>query len=206
MKQETFHAVKQARLITRHYHELQGLKQLPIGLLFLVLAANNAGWWPWFSIWQPISGLVAAGFCFVGIWLISRYYTQEIGRVTYRSDTRRRNLLFLFHGGIIAMYAASTAETVWDWPVSASGLVFAAGFALVFWFTGRVLFHYLVVAGLIALVSVLPLTGLLAANQVYLFGQEAVLLMALIGLGFIGCGMLDHGWLTRALPPSRASE
>jgi hypothetical protein len=204
MKQETFHAVKRAQVITRHYHELQGLKQIPVGLLFLILAADNAGWWPWFSIWQPLSGLVVAGLCFVGIWLISRYYTQEIGRVTYRSDTRRRFLLFL--GGIIALYAANTAETFWNWPVSASGLVVAAGFALIFWFTGRILFHYLVVAGLVALVSVLPLTGLLAASQVYLFGQEAVLLMALLGLGFISCGILDHGWLTRALPPSRASE
>jgi uncharacterized membrane protein len=204
MKQETFHAIQRAQLITRHYHELQGFKQIPIGLLFLLLAADNAGWWPWFSSWQPISGLVATGLCFLGTWRIHRYYDQEIGRVTYRADNRRHVPLILVAIGAVSV--ASTAETVWNWPVSASGLVVAASFALVFWFTGRILFHYLVVASLVALASILPLTGLLAANQVYLFGSESVLLMALIGLGFISCGILDHWWLTRALPPSRARE
>jgi hypothetical protein len=80
--------MERTKLVTRHYHQLQGLKQIPVGLLFLVLAVNQAGWWPWFATWQLISGAVAIGLAVSGIWLVGRYYDRTIGRVNHPLSTK----------------------------------------------------------------------------------------------------------------------
>jgi hypothetical protein len=201
MRQETLaERMERTKLVTQHYHQLQGLKQIPVGLLFLVLVIDQAGWWPWFAIWHPISGVVAIGLAFGGIWLIGRYYDQTIGRVKHPLSTRS---YFMVIAGLILFFAVQWAEFYWQWPISASMLVFSLMYWLGFWFTGRLLYHYLVAGFLIIMVGLLPLTGLVTASQVYVIGSENAPGVAFLGLIIIVTGLVDHWWLTRSLQSLR---
>lgn len=208
MRQEAMiHRMERTKVLARYYHQLQGWRQVPMGLLFLLLAAEGAGWWPWFSVWQPLSSALAFGLAFMGVWWFGRYYEQRFGRVSYRRSTKDR-LLTLLAGvaWLAAFFVANWAEYTWQWPFSASILVWAFTYVLLFWRSGKLFFQYLVVAALLALVSLLPLTGLLAPEQVYLFGPEAVPTVALLGVIIILSGLLDHWWLVRSMQSLQEGE
>jgi hypothetical protein len=201
MKHQTVAArLARTRLVTRHYHQLQGLRQIPVGLLFLTLAVDRAGWWPLFSVWQPISGILVFGLAIVGIWLAGRYYDQRIGRVTHRSSMISK---VAFVAWLALFLAAQWVEALWQWPVSASMLVFALMYGVGYWVTGRALHQYLAAACLLVIISLLPLTGLLTNSQLYLFGPESAPGVALVGLIMILVGLVDHWWLIRSLQSLR---
>lgn len=41
-------SLDRVRYVTKNYHLLQGLKQVPIGMFLLAAAVSNSGVWPWF--------------------------------------------------------------------------------------------------------------------------------------------------------------
>ena len=197
MKSKTVAArLAQTKLVTRHYHQLQGLKQIPVGLLFLMLAMDRAGWWPLFSIWQPISGILVFGLAVIGLWLVGRYYNQTLGRVNHPSSIRSK-LAFL--GWLALLIASQWFESLWQWPISASILFFALMYGVGFWVTRRTLYQYLAAASLLVIISLLPLTGIVTTSQLFLFGPESAIGVALVGLIIIIVGLVDHWWLTRSL-------
>ena len=65
--------------------------------------------------------------------------------------------------------------------------------------TGSFRLQYLVLAGLMAVVSLLPLFDLLPAEQVYLWGERGVVGVAIFGVIWLVSGLVDHWLLTRAL-------
>ncbi|MBX3056645.1 MAG: hypothetical protein KF770_09250 [Anaerolineae bacterium] len=191
--------LQQIAWITRNYDHLQGLRQLPFGLMFLFIAIDKAGWWPRFSIWQPLSGLAVLGLCAAAYWWIGRYYARTLGQVEPLPGHGRRTGLAaaIF---LVLFYIAGAVEISRSWPFSASGLVIAGGLIVYYWQNGRYRPHYLILAALMALVSLLPLTGALPPEQVHFFGPEAVIGALLFALITIAGGLVDHWLLIRTLP------
>lgn len=101
---------------------------------------------------------------------------------------------------LVLFYIAGTVEIARNWPLSASGLVIAGGLMVYYWQNGRYRPHYLIMAVLMALVSLLPLTGALAIEQVQFFGPDAVIGAFLFALICIVGGLVDHWLLVRTLP------
>lgn len=191
--------LQQIAWVTRNYDHLQGLRQLPFGLMFLFIAIDKAGWWPWFSIWQPLSGLAVLGLCAAAYWWIGRYYAHTLGQVEpLPGHGRRMGLAAAIF--LVLFYIAGTVEIARNWPISASGLVIAGGLMVYYWQNGRYRPHYLILAVLMALVSLLPLTGALPPEQVHFFGPDAVIGAFLFALICIVGGLVDHWLLVRTLP------
>lgn len=191
--------LERIRLITRHYDQLQGLRQAPFGLMFLVMAVWKGGWWPWFEKWQPLSGLAVVGLALVASWLVGQYYARTFGRVQRQNENKRLEIVIsvIFLAGL---YLGGIAEYEWQWPVSGTGLFTAVVLVAYFFMTGSFRFHYLVLAALMAAVSLLPLLRLLPPEQVYLFGPEGAVGVALFGLIWLVGGLVDHWLLVRSLP------
>ena len=191
--------LQQIAWVTRHYDHLQGLRQLPFGFMFLLIAIDKSGLWPWFSIWQPLSGLAAVGLGVVGYWWIGQYYARTLGQVQPLPHSKwRMGVAAVVFLGLF--YLAGTAEIARDWPFSASGLVISGGLVVYYWQNGRYRPHYLILAVFMAVVSLLPLTGLLAVEQVHLLGPDAVIGALLFALISIVGGLVDHWLLIRTLP------
>lgn len=193
------YALQQIAWVTRHYDHLQGLRQLPFGLMLLLIAVDKAGWWPWFSVWQPLSGLAVVGLGGVGYWLVGRYYAQTLGQVQPLSRNKGQAVLAI-SSFLVLFYLAGSLEFARAWPFSASGLVIAGGLLVYYWQNGRYRPHYLILAALVILVSLLPLTRLVTPGQVHLLGPEAVLGALLLALIAVVGGLVDHWLLRRALP------
>ncbi|HRQ41734.1 MAG TPA: hypothetical protein PLD25_27755 [Chloroflexota bacterium] len=199
MENKKIQELQQITWVTRHYDHLQGLRQLPFGFMFLLIAIDKAGVWPWFSIWQPLTGLVAVGLGITGYWWIGRIYARTLGQVQQLPGQGKRMGLFVvvFLG---LFFIAGSVEIARNWPFSASGLVIAGGLVVYYWQNGRYRPHYLILAAFMAFVSLLPLTGLLAVEQVYLFGPDAVIGALLFSLITVVGGLVDHWLLMRTLP------
>lgn len=190
--------LEQIRRVTQYYDQLQGLRQVPFGLLFLLMAMWKAGWWPWFEKWQPLSGLLFIGLTMIAVWWIGSYYERTFGRVRQSAERRRGGniLAFVF---FVGLYLMGLAEYEWRWPVSGTGLFTAVALVAYYFQTGSFRWQYLVLAGLMAGVSLLPLFDLLPAEQVYLWGERGVVGVAIFGILWLVSGLVDHWLLTRVL-------
>ncbi len=185
--------------VTRYYDHLQGLCLVPFGVLLLLVAVWKAGWWPWFDKWQPLSGMLFLGLTMLLVWRIRLYYRYTFGHVHQLPGSRRNGniLAILFLGGL---YLIGLAEYQWQWPVSGTGLFTAVVLVIYYFQTGSFRPHYLVLAALMLIVSLLPLFGVLQAAQVYLWGPDGAIGVALFGFIWLVGGLVDHGFLSRTLP------
>ena len=199
---ENLENLERIRRVTKYYDHLQGLRQVPFGILFLLVAIWKAGWWPWFDKWQPLSGLLFIGLAMSAFWWVGGYYERTFGKVSQATDSRRsRNILsfILFVG----LYLVGLAEYEWRWPVSGTGLLTAIVLVAYFFQTGSFRRQYLVLAALMAVVSLLPLFNLMPAEQVYLWGERGVVGVAILGVLLLVSGLVDHWLLIRAFQRAR---
>jgi len=199
--------LERTKLVTKHYHQLQGLKQVPIGIvcaLFPIIDTIRFPPGPFQSLLATLLIVNVFGLPIVGVWLIGRYYDQTLGQVKHSSSIKKRLITLLTWAlFIVLLFVVNWVEFTWQWSISASLLVVSLVYWIGFWVTGRVLYHYLLAGSLMAVVSLLPLTGLVTASQFYFFGSENGLGLAVFGLMMIMTGLLDHGWLTRSLQSLR---
>lgn len=186
------------RRVTQYYDQLQGLRQVPFGILFLLMAVWKAGWWPWFGQWQPLSGLFFIGLALIAFGWVGRYYRRTFGQVRQLEQNNRLNTVLgiLF---MLVLWLGGLAEYEWQWPVSATGLLLAGFLAVYYFQTGHFRTHFLWLAALLAAVSLLPLVGLLQAEQVYLWGPDSAVGVAVFGLIILVGGLVDHWLLRRTL-------
>ena len=196
---ENTNNLEQIHRATKYYNHLQGLRQVPFGILFLLMAVWKAGEWPWFDKWQPISSFILLGLTVLLSWGIGVYYERTFGKVKQTTESKRNEAIIavLFLGGL---YLLGIAEIMWHWPVSAAGLFMAFILVLYYFLTGSFRLHYLVFAGLMALVSLLPLSGILPAEQVYVFGVNGIVGITIMGVLWLVSGLIDHWLLVRSLP------
>lgn len=203
---ENMENLERIRLVTRYYdQQLQGLRQVPFGLLFLLLAVWKMGWWPWFDKWQPLSGLLFIGLAMIAFWWAGLYYERTFGRVRQPADSRRNGTLLALVF-LVGLYLVGWAEYAWRWPVSGTGLFTAVLLIAYYSYTGKLRPHYLVLAASMAAISLLPLFGALPVEQVYLWGNQGAVGAAAFGVIWLVSGLGDHWFLTRALSGNPARD
>ncbi len=88
--------LERIRRVTRYYDQLQGLRQVPFGVMFLLMAVWKAGLWPWFDKWQPLSGLLIIGLAMIAFWWIGGYYERTYGKVRQSADSRHNGNVLAF--------------------------------------------------------------------------------------------------------------
>jgi hypothetical protein len=192
------HELKQTLFITKNFHALQGLRIVPLGLL---LVAQSAGWLgPQGNCTWSLLALVAAIALF---WLIGKYYDRAFGRVVRTREERRREWIIALVV-LAAIYGFAVLDSALSWPVSVAGLMLAAGFLTMYVFSARhwgsgFRVHYVILAALMAGVSVLP--ALRLAPRYQLFGPSSAPLLIVLGLIIIVGGLLDHVLLSQLLKP-----
>jgi hypothetical protein len=204
---------EQVRLLTRHFYDLQGLRQVPFGVLLLILF-GLAAWLPATPQVFPQHGSgyvrlllvagVAIGFGFVlallAMRLISTRYLRRFGSV----EPSRQHLLWVFLigwiGSMVILVPINLDKNLWlasgtAMPVNVADFMVAAGLLLYWWYLGRSLHHYLVLAGIGIALGVASALGLTPATWPW-HVREALLLFG--GATIVG-GTLDHRVLVRAL-------
>jgi len=83
--------------------------------------------------------------------------------------------------------------------VSGTGLFTAVLLVAYYLYTGRLRPHYLALAALMTIVSLLPLFGAVSVEVFYLRGMQGGLGAAAFGIIWLVSGLGDHWFLTRAL-------
>lgn len=193
----------QIQFIAANYSKLQGLREVPIGMLVVfvsVWAMYNQG--PTANLGPPILATLGAILLY---WLTGLYYDRTYGHVKQTPRQRKREIIasVLFSlMGLLAFWL-DTAEII---PFCALGLVFAAALFDNFWRATEsvrsqafALFpENLAAAILIMIVSILPIFGL---NWWEAFGMKSqvVSVFMIIGIVIILAGIWGHLRILRAL-------
>lgn len=186
------------RYITRNFDALQGLKMIPFGLYFLATGAGWLGEQGDLSLSLPAFALTILAY-----WLISRYYARNFGRVNSESSSLVHNF-FLPLAVILILWVAAAVDYWMRLPISIFGLTLAAILFGWWWLQEqRTRKHYAVMAGLIALISLAPLSGI--GEGWSIIQPPGTLFDLLLGVIFVIGGILDHVILINNLPQRRLS-
>jgi hypothetical protein len=167
--------------VTANFFFWQGLRWVPMGMALMI------------GVLAPRFLVVAMAAAFVVSMLAGKYYSRTYGRVrTIAARTERRQRWKWFY--VYPMMLLSLiADMLWKPPLFVSGVVWAVAIILYWNSTGRGRLHYLVIAGLIAATTALPLAGV--PN-----GRNAInFFFAVIGAAYVVGGLLDHFELTRIM-------
>jgi hypothetical protein len=183
------------RYVTARYHHLQGLRLIPLALLFLISAAWRDG----LLRWVPGTAGEGARVWFLGLGVTAlalsiaagRYYRRRFGNVQPAAP---------FAGAFSFSVFAALLVLAFTYPDSADSLIpvptlilaIAIGYAGLS--GGRIRPHYLAVALLVAIFACL---GVFSVP----FHTRDVLLDQLTGVSLIVIGVGDHLLLRRTLVP-----
>jgi hypothetical protein len=186
--------LNRVRLVTSHFHVMQGLRMVPIGVF---LIAQSAGWLGrqgdcTLTLPSLIGAIVL--YVFIGV-----YYRRSFGQVERPPQARQREWLYGL-ASLLVFYALVWVDSVLNLPVSLVGLLLAGGLLGAYLRTGLGFRkHYAVSAALLALVSLLPALGLLPRFS--LFGPDSTPLTITLGAIVVLSGVFDHLLLVRTLKP-----
>lgn len=185
------------RYLTANYAHLQGLRLVPLGLLFLVSAAWRAGWLPWppdgpghvADRWFAVAFLACL---LVGLGL-GRYYRTQFGAVRpLPSRFHAPPLLIVFLAFVLLVAIQDTVA--WRFPLP---LVFLGAMLSVLGLAAAGLrHHYIAIAVACMAWPSLAIVGVSLPVQ-------HVLVDLLIGLGLIVGGVGDHRILRHLLQPPK---
>jgi hypothetical protein len=189
---------EQIQYVTRNFSVLQGLKNVPLGLWFLLISAGNAGWLPWLAEGR-LGGRGATFLLALGCYaLLGFYYERYFGQVRPIATMRKKiqNLVLML--GLGASLAA-------DWwlplPVSLLALMIAAMFLVEYELANGRFRHYLLIMVLVfVVVGLLPLLSGLPLNDLWV-GSMGIFFQFAMGSSLIITGILDHLFLTSVLDP-----
>lgn len=198
------------RFITANYSRLQGLRAVPVGILAVfvsVWSLYNHG--PSADLSVPI--LVAAAVALL-YWLTDRYYNHAFGQVKQTSLQRKREWVAAIAAGILG-FLAFLLDTTQALPISMIGLVFAASFLEYFvrakreeW--SKIFIYFpenVVAAGLIAIISILPIFGISWWESIGIRSQVVGVFMV-VGIVILLTGIWGHIRMTRALSIEEAKN
>lgn len=191
----------QIQFIAANYSRMQGLREVPIGVLVIfssVWSINNQG-----DLSGPLLAVIGTILLY---WLINRYYISTFGRIQQTRKAHTKETIASILSGIFALLAF-WLDTEQDLPFSALGLVFAAALSEDFWRATsstkeRSFALYpenLLAAILILMLSLSPLTGLAWWKTIGMQSQTLGMLL-IIGILIVIAGLVGHIRLIRALP------
>ena len=193
----------EVRFVTANYHQLQGLRLVPLGLFLAFWASVDL-----LGLLDPaqfppgdrVTVLTRIGFAYwLGLLLALAaplYYRYRYGSVE-PLDRRSRNRWIT--AAVIGFFVLIRIDRDLQWPVSLHLLLVSMALFITVWRDGRIRSHYLAPALVWLAVSFLPALDVSPANlRMTLFG--------LGGLTLISCGIGDHLLLTRTLAKPRTTD
>jgi len=191
----------QIQFIAANYSRLQGLREVPIGILVVfvsVWAVDNQG-----DLGAPLLAVIGTILLY---WLVDRYYANVFGRIKQTPKMRKWELSASIIGGLLALLAF-WLDTARDLPVSVLGLLFSFVLFEDFWrataiFKEKSFSQYpenLLAAFIILALSLSPLTGLVWWKIIGMQSQILGMLF-IIGVLMVLAGIWGHLRIIRALP------
>lgn len=192
---------RRIQYVTANYGELQGLRLVPLGLFFFTQAAGKAGIEPWTAVTVPTSWAQTA-VCAPALLLfvaIGIYYRRTFGNVSPPPASARSVLsgIVIFGSYVLGV----TLDLIgWrnDWPpVSLLALLFGLRISTAHLVRdGRAQMHYVLLGGMLAGTSLLPLAAGVGLDDP-IFGSGGAISTIVLGLLCIVGGVLDHLMLVR---------
>ena len=194
--------LERVRYVTTNFNYLQGLAMMPVGAIFLIFAAMEAGWLPMPTWGSEVLNLVGLGVALALAWIAHQYYNRTFGRVVSESCVPRNPNWAAIIGVWTLIFGLLVGALLLDsWlkpPVILFGLTMAALTFAYYWPRRSFAAHYLAIAGVIALISLFPIVGASAENPAF---RPSILSFIILGLIFIVGGLFDHILLARTLKP-----
>lgn len=186
--------LQRLRYVTERYEQLQGLRLAPLGIPFLLSAAWRDGQLSWVPGTNGIGAHVwfASLVCgAIGLSLIAKnYYRRRFGNVQSAATIKTPLAAFVF----TAMFVLAAAVQGDSSPLSVPAIIIALGLGYVGLVGGIPRPHYLAMAGLVTLFSLLGPLGVPLHTRDVLCDQ-------LFGIGFLVIGLGDHLLLRDTLVP-----
>jgi hypothetical protein len=195
--------LERIRFATRHFHALQGLRVLPLGLAVLLLPWLSPPPYPFMGrtgrdLAIPMLIVLAMFAANIGV---GRYYRERFGSLKPHSGGVTG---WIATTGMIVTYGAA------DWlqlriapPISLRALALAGFFLVVYLLSSRVRTHYRVAAAVLAGLALLPLAGAVTASELFLEWDRVG--ATVLGIVLMACGVLDHRLLRRLFAPRRGT-
>ena len=190
------------RFVTANYHQLQGLRLVPLGLFLALWASLD-----WLGFFDPARFppadrariLTWTGLAFwLGLVLAIAapvYYRRRYGSVDpFDRGSRNRWIT----AAVIGFFVLARIDRGLQWPVSLQLLLVSMALFITVWHDGRIRSHYLAPAFVWLAVSFLPAFDVSPA----VLKTTAI---ALGGLTLVGCGIGDHLLLARTLAIPRTT-
>ena len=196
--------MKRSQVARRHPY-LQGLLMVPVGLWFAVVAVTTSRWWPWSGGGHGLLVVVPAGVAAaLACYGITRYYETHFGRVEVPQPQRRRQLL-LTVAAMAAIVAATILGEAFRAPVNLYGIAVAVSMVGLWGYGGVLRTHHLLLAGGLAILSLLPLGG---AGLTTASSSTTSMTVVLLGMAVVtvSAGLIDHAYLARWLGPAGPVE
>jgi len=191
--------LERIRGVTANFFFWQGLRWVPMGCALIIFGLTPVAKR---FIGSPWLDIITYGSFFLALWLstdvLGRYYTSTYGRVQGIPGQHSRRVRIKWLLVYPAMIAAMIIDAKLNGPIFLSGIVFGAGIESYRRSTGGGRRHYTVAAILVALLSLVPLSGLFTSRQML------IPFLSILGAIYVIGGILDHRELARILAPTRS--
>jgi len=188
------------RFVTANYHQLQGLRLIPLGLLLVLLGTLPIGLPPPALGADRARYLTWIGFAFMLLVALAVLapviYRRRYGSVDPIARGWRNAWIT---AAVVGFLVLGRLDRLVQWPVSMRLLLVSASLFITVWHDGRIRAHYLVPAVAWLVVSFLPTLNMSPA-------ATKLTVLGLGGLTLIVCGIGDHLLLTRTLATPRITD
>ncbi|MFZ1395499.1 MAG: hypothetical protein WAS33_01315 [Candidatus Promineifilaceae bacterium] len=190
-------SMTQIKYVTKNYEALQGLRQLPFGLYFLVLFMAEVFQFEPLQQGRPAPYLILIGVMWVMHWGIDQYYVRTYGQVRQFPKSIEQRISGLWP---LLLFAAGLLLDSWlALPISFMAVMLGIWLLVPLKLAWPLLrLHYavgglaLVGLGLLPLVLERPL-------QTKFFAPMGVYFLLVFGLVQVFVGLIDHLWLRSVL-------
>ncbi|MGF1473544.1 MAG: hypothetical protein ACFB50_17625 [Rubrobacteraceae bacterium] len=191
--------LERVRYVTENYERLQGLRNVPLGLIAFVTGA---------SMLLPSSstyfGYVVGEVFFYALILMliatvllyfvaGNYYERRFGWVQTFSMKRKQVVAVATAIGVLL--GVGSVNLVFQPPIHMIWVVWGLSAAAIYWPERRFRMHYVAIGVLVVGASFLPLFGITSVSLAYETGG----LLAFLGVFYLVGGILDHLLLVRTM-------
>jgi len=191
----------QMRYVTENFELLQGLRMVPFGLWFLIMAVGDLAQIPALKqgrLDYPLLLLIVIGGLY---WWIGAYYARAYGQVNQRAKSAGQKLLA---GWPLLLFIAGIAvDVLLELPVSFLAIALSFYFFVPFIKALPLLrVHYAFIGLVMLCLSLMPLfvTGSL---KLEFFAPSGAYFLLGMGLALIVASILDHFWLRSMMQPEK---
>jgi len=193
--------LKKMRFVTENFELLQGLRMIPFGLWFLIMAFGDLAQIPVLKqgrLDYPLLLLIAV----VGLyWWIGIYYVRTYGRVNQWPKSTRQKLLA---GWPLLLFIVGIAiDVLLELPVSFLAIALSIYFFVPFIKALPLLrVHYAFISLVVMCLSLMPLF-VTESLKLEFFAPSGAYFLLGMGLALIVAGVLDHLWLRSMMQPEQ---